>query len=159
MSGEVLSAAQVVYDGLRNPTEYESTPIIAHVLQEYILRLMGRYREFIQPEGTPRAGATAAPAEDQAQVSPSGQQTLEGIRARPSFRQSPKAQSGRAGADDDGFLRSGLGLLQGPVMSQHPSWWSLGKSMCIAFMMCVLFVASVNQISSLHVMATIVHWP
>ena len=112
---------QVVYDGLRNPTEYESTPIIAHVLQEYILRLMGRYREFIQPEGTPRAGAAAAPApaDDQAQASPSGQRTLEGIRARPSFRQSPKAQSGRGGADDDGFLRSGLGLVQGPVMSQR----------------------------------------
>lgn len=61
---------QVVYDGLRSPTEYESTPIIAHVLQEYFLRLMGRYREFIQPEGTARAatGAAtgAAPAEEQA---------------------------------------------------------------------------------------------
>ena len=126
----------MVYDGLRNPTEYESTPIIAHVLQEYILRLMGRYREFIQPEGTSRPGAAAAPApaDDQAQASPSGQQTLEGIRARPSFRQSPKAQSGRAGADDDGFLRLGLGLLQGPVMSQHHSWWFLGNSMCISFM-------------------------
>ena len=51
---------QVVYDGLRSPTEFESTPVIAHVLQEYFLRLLGRYREFIQPKGTPRQPSATA---------------------------------------------------------------------------------------------------
>lgn len=61
-----LLPMQVVYDGLRSPTEYESTPIIAHVLQEYFLRLTGRYRDFIHPEGTARAAAGTPVPEDQA---------------------------------------------------------------------------------------------
>ena len=100
---------QVVYDGLRSPTEFESTPIIAHVLQEYFLRLMGRYREFVQPEGSLRDPALAP--EDPIQPGASLQRVSEDIRARPSFRHSPKAAAtaagtgGRAGADDEGYLR------------------------------------------------------
>ena len=100
---------QVVYDGLRSPTEFESTPIIAHVLQEYFLRFMGRYREFVQPEGSLRGAALAA--EDPAQSGASLQRMSGDIRARPSFRHSPKAAAtgpgtgARAGADDEGYLR------------------------------------------------------
>lgn len=98
---------QVVYDGLRSPTEFESTPVIAHVLQEYFLRLLGRYREFVQPEGTLRQPAPAS--DDQAHAGPSLQRiSMSGdIRARPSFRHSPRAPgSARPGAaDDNGYLR------------------------------------------------------
>lgn len=96
---------QVVYDGLRSPTEFESTPVIAHVLQEYFLRFMGRYREFVQPEGTLRDASLVS--EDHAHAGPSLQRPSGDIRARPSFRQSPKAVGAcaRAGAEDDGYLR------------------------------------------------------
>lgn len=98
---------QVVYDGLRSPTEFESTPIIAHVLQEYFLRFMGRYREFVQPEGSLRDVALAS--DDPPQSGPSFTRMSGDIRARPSFRHSPKAAAPgagpRAGADDDGYLR------------------------------------------------------
>ena len=98
---------QVVYDGLRSPTEFESTPIIAHVLQEYFLRFMGRYREFVQPEGSLREPALAP--ENPTQSGASLQRMSGDIRARPSFRQSPKAAvaatATRAGADDEGYLR------------------------------------------------------
>lgn len=104
---------QVVYDGLRSPTEFESTPIIAHVLQEYFLRFMGRYREFVQPEGSLRDPALAP--EDSARSGASLQRMSGDIRARPSFRQSPKAAvaaaGARAGADDEGYLRCCLALL------------------------------------------------
>lgn len=33
---------------LRSPTEYESTPVIGHCLQEYFLKLLGNYREFVE---------------------------------------------------------------------------------------------------------------
>ena len=103
---------QVVYDGLRSPTEFESTPIIAHVLQEYFLRFMGRYREFVQPEGSLRDPALAP--EDSARSGASLQRMSGDIRARPSFRQSPKAAvaatGARAGADDEGYLRCCLAL-------------------------------------------------
>ena len=39
---------------LRSPTEYESTPLIGHLMQEYFLKLLGGYREFIEvdlPDG------------------------------------------------------------------------------------------------------------
>ncbi len=98
---------QLVYDGLRSPTEFESTPVIAHVLQEYFLHLLGRYREFVQPEGTSREPTPVS--EEQGHPGPSLQRiSFSGdIRARPSFRQSPRAAgSARPGAaDDDGYLR------------------------------------------------------
>ena len=99
---------QVVYDGLRSPTEFESTPIIAHVLQEYFLRFMGRYREFVQPEGTLRDPALSSDVPTQ--TGPSLTRMSGDIRARPSFRQSPKAAAPpgggpRAGVDDDGYFR------------------------------------------------------
>lgn len=93
----------MVYDGLRSPTEYESTPLIAHVLQEYFLRLVGTYRDFIQPEGAAANGAAAKLDGNAAQESPSEGRSLGDIRAQPSFRQSPRAQTGRA--EDDGCLR------------------------------------------------------
>ena len=99
---------QVVYEGLRSPTEFESTPIIAHVLQEYFLRFMGRYREFVQPEGTLRDPVLSS--DDPTQSGPSITRMSGDIRARPSFRQSPKAAAPpgggpRAGVDDDGYFR------------------------------------------------------
>ena len=39
---------QVVYQMLRSPTEFESTPVIGHCMQEYFLKLLGGYREFIE---------------------------------------------------------------------------------------------------------------
>ena len=33
---------------LRSPTEFESTPVIGHCMQEYFLKLLGGYREFIE---------------------------------------------------------------------------------------------------------------
>lgn len=33
---------------LRSPTEFESTPVIGHCMQEYFLKLLGGYREFVE---------------------------------------------------------------------------------------------------------------
>ncbi|DBA87177.1 TPA: hypothetical protein ACH3X2_005181 [Trebouxia sp. C0005] len=98
------AALQVVYDGLRSPTEFESTPVIAHVLQEYFLRLLGRYREFVQLEGT--SGQPTRVSEEQGHRGLSLQRiSFSGdIKARPSFRQSPRAP-GSTRPDDDGYLR------------------------------------------------------
>ena len=96
---------QVVYDGLRSPTEYESTPLIAHVLQEYFLRLVGQYRDFVQPDEAVANAAAARLDNSAQQESSSEHKDLEDIRAQPSFRQSPRAQPGKAGAEDDGCLR------------------------------------------------------
>jgi hypothetical protein len=41
----------MVYGMLRSPTEYESTPMIAELMQEYMLRLMMQYGQYIRPEG------------------------------------------------------------------------------------------------------------
>ena len=107
---ENVAAMQVVYDGLRSPTEFESTPVIAQVLQEYFLRLLGWYREFVQPEGTPRQPSAAPDDLNGPSLQRNSMSGRDGeIRARPSFKQSPKAAvpSGRnaAAADDDGYLR------------------------------------------------------
>lgn len=109
---------------MRSPTEFESTPVITHVLQEYFLRLLGRYREHIQPEGTPRQPAPAS--EDHSHAGPSLQRiSLSGlsgdIRARPSFRQSPKAAGAvnRGAADDDGYLRCALHILACCIETYH----------------------------------------
>ena len=92
---------QVVYDGLRSPTEYESTPIIAHVLQEYFLRLMGRYRDFIQPEGAARAATGAAPAEEQANA---GQAVMPTFYTRVNYDCAYCAYCNRASAFRSGCL-------------------------------------------------------
>jgi hypothetical protein len=33
---------------LKSPTEFESTPVIGHCMQEYFLKLLGGYREFVE---------------------------------------------------------------------------------------------------------------
>jgi hypothetical protein len=62
----------MLYGMMRSPTEYESTPLAAELMQEYMLRLMHRYRNFIRPE------EPAGPAEG----GPSGSPTL-GRRSLP----------------------------------------------------------------------------
>eukprot|EP00884_Botryococcus_braunii_P014564 jgi/Botrbrau1/23108/Bobra.0243s0042.1 len=46
----LASALQMLYGMMRSPTEYESTPLAAELMQEYMLRLMYRYRHYIRPE-------------------------------------------------------------------------------------------------------------
>ena len=53
---EGLFLLQLVYQDLRSPTEFESTPVIGHLMQEYYLKLLGSYREFVevdQPDPQP----------------------------------------------------------------------------------------------------------
>lgn len=52
---------------MRSPTEFNSTPKAGEVLQEYYLRLVGRYRECIAPEPPPAYGASAGAAAQQPQ--------------------------------------------------------------------------------------------
>ncbi len=48
---------------LRSPTEFESTPVIGHCMQEYFLKLLGGYREFIELDvpDQPSAGTEQSP--------------------------------------------------------------------------------------------------
>lgn len=55
---------QMLYGMMRSPTEYESTPLAAELMQEYMLRLMQRYKQYIRPEEQP------APAEAPVSGSP-----------------------------------------------------------------------------------------
>ena len=50
---------------LRSPTEFESTPVIGHCMQEYFLKLLGGYREFLEidaPTPEPRTPEQGAPS-------------------------------------------------------------------------------------------------
>lgn len=53
----VRVCVQLVYKMLRSPTEFESTPVIGHCMQEYFLKLMGSYRDFVEVD-EPDVGAT-----------------------------------------------------------------------------------------------------
>ena len=35
---------------LRSPSEFESTPAVAELMQNYFLKLLSRYREFVEPD-------------------------------------------------------------------------------------------------------------
>jgi len=65
---------------LRSPTEFDSTPVIGHCMQEYFLKLLGSYREFVELD-------SPIP---QAAVPPGGQSRLPGVRQQ---------------VQDDGYLR------------------------------------------------------
>ena len=59
---EGVCLLQLVYQGLRSPTEFESTPVIGHLMQEYYLKLLGSYREFVemdQPDPQPSTPAAS----------------------------------------------------------------------------------------------------
>jgi len=57
---EKLEAAlTAAYNNLKNPTEYESSPLIAGIMQQYFLKLIGDYRRFIH-EDTPQMNAQFA---------------------------------------------------------------------------------------------------
>ena len=85
--------AQMTYQTLRSPTEFESTPIIAHLMQEYFLKLLGRYRQFVEPDS---------------------EQPNDQIPARPSTKPAPPRPATAGGApsiglrqhhEDDNFFR------------------------------------------------------
>ena len=40
---------------LRSPTEYESTPTVSALMQSYFLKLLSRYRDFMEPDVEPSA--------------------------------------------------------------------------------------------------------
>ena len=42
---------------LRSPTEYESTPAVSSLMQSYFLKLLSRYRDFMEPDVEPSAGS------------------------------------------------------------------------------------------------------
>ncbi|GLC43834.1 hypothetical protein PLESTB_000913400 [Pleodorina starrii] len=51
--GRQLGAAlEAVFKTVRSPTEYESSPLITGVMQEYFVRLFGSYRRFIHEQGS-----------------------------------------------------------------------------------------------------------
>ncbi|KAK9829376.1 hypothetical protein WJX72_005465 [[Myrmecia] bisecta] len=89
-AAHLREALQVVYNTLRSPTEYESTPIIGHLMQEYFLKVIGRYREFVQPDGELQIKA-ATPTSDTA--------------AQKSHRPAAAGGPHKHAAKDDGIIR------------------------------------------------------
>ena len=83
----------MTYQTLRSPTEFESTPIIAHLMQEYFLKLLGRYREFIEPD--------RGPADDRIPAPPSTKPEL----PRPATASSAPSPGLRQHHEDDNFFR------------------------------------------------------
>ena len=65
---------------LRSPTEFDSTPLIGHCMQEYFLKLLGSYREFVELD-------SPIP---QAEADPGGRPSKGGVRQQ---------------VQDDGYLR------------------------------------------------------
>lgn len=60
---------------LRSPTEFESTPVIGHCMQEYFLKLLAGYREFIEldvPEEPAKVNEQAPPPGVRQQVQDDG---------------------------------------------------------------------------------------
>lgn len=58
---ELEAALATAYRQLKSPTEYESSPFIASIMQEYFLKLLGNYRSFMH-EDTPALNARFAAA-------------------------------------------------------------------------------------------------
>ncbi|KAK9915164.1 hypothetical protein WJX75_005465 [Coccomyxa subellipsoidea] len=61
---ELEAALALLHQTLRSPIEYESTPVIAALMQEYMVKLLGRYTEFVKrdlpgsPAPVPEANGT-----------------------------------------------------------------------------------------------------
>ncbi|KAK9818990.1 hypothetical protein WJX81_007496 [Elliptochloris bilobata] len=81
-AGRLEEALALVYRTLRSPTELEATPLVAGLLQEYHLRLVGHYREFVEPD-------SVAP-------DPAAHRGLP----------LPAARSSQASCEDDGYVRA-----------------------------------------------------
>lgn len=52
---------QMVFERMRSPTEFESTPVVAHLMQEFFLQLFGKYRKFVSIEAVEVPVAEASP--------------------------------------------------------------------------------------------------
>ncbi|KAL6757957.1 AEX-3 domain-containing protein [Haematococcus lacustris] len=51
---QLEAALQAVHKNIRSPTEYETSPMIAGIMQQFFLKLFGRYHQFVH-EDTPEA--------------------------------------------------------------------------------------------------------
>ena len=83
---------------LRSPTEYESTPAVSALMQSYFLKLLSRYRDFIEPD-----------AADPAQADmhhDSNHHPSENARAEHLTRPSSSRHTSITGEDDSSYLRS-----------------------------------------------------
>ena len=84
----------MTYQTLRSPTEFESTPIIAHLMQEFFLKLLGRYRDFIEPD--------SQQANDQIPARP----TTKPMPSRPVTASGAPPPATRQFHEEDNFFRS-----------------------------------------------------
>ena len=92
--------------------------------QEYFLKLLGRYRDFIMPEDVYRAAAAAASVSGRRDSGTGVLPSPRAIRARPSFRHTSSVSSRLRGEpDDDDSLMWGPGsvLLQFALQQALPS--------------------------------------
>ncbi|BDA43641.1 probable DENN domain-containing protein 1C at N-terminal half [Coccomyxa sp. Obi] len=60
-AAQLESALALLRETLRSPVEYESTPVIAALMQEYMVKLLGRYREFVERDVPGSPGPAAVP--------------------------------------------------------------------------------------------------
>ncbi|GFH30998.1 UDENN domain-containing protein, partial [Haematococcus lacustris] len=51
---QLEAALQAVHKNIRSPTEYETSPMIAGIMQQFFLKLFGRYHQFVH-EDSPEA--------------------------------------------------------------------------------------------------------
>ena len=81
---------------LRSPTEYESTPAVSALMQSYFLKLLSRYRDFIEAD-VPDLPSVSQQPNSQASDNP---------RSEMASRTSSNRQASHSGPEDDGgYLR------------------------------------------------------
>ena len=91
-------------------------------MQEYFLKLLGRYRDFIMPEDVYRAAAAAASVSGRRDSATGVLPSPRTIRARPSFRHTSSVSSRLRGEpDDDDSLMWGPGSVLLSLHCSRPS--------------------------------------
>eukprot|EP00891_Asterochloris_glomerata_P004797 jgi/Astpho2/4797/Aster-00342 len=120
-SDRLRSALEMVHSSLRSPTEFESTPVIGHLMQEYFLKLLGRYRDFIMPEDVYKAAAAAASVSGRRDSGTGVLPSPRTIRARPSFRHTSSVSSRLRGEpdDDDSLIVAGYRFDHAGFVASH----------------------------------------
>ena len=99
------------------------------LLQEYFLKLLGRYRDFIMPEDVYRAAAAAASVSGRRDSGSGVAPSPRTIRARPSFRHTSSVSSRLRGEpDDDDSLMWGPGSV---LPSLHGSMQSPAQDLFV----------------------------
>ncbi|KXZ56010.1 hypothetical protein GPECTOR_2g1562 [Gonium pectorale] len=124
--GRLLGAAlDAVFKTVRSPTEYESSPVITGVMQEYFLRLFGSYRRFIHDQAhepllrnNPAGSSSGAAAQRSTHGGRNGRDTRTAHLASSGLDGAPSPQ-GQSGRLHDDMLRGHGFYFDQPAFVAH----------------------------------------